>query len=95
MHQSSYSTRFPCSIPPDLLVVAGLVVAQHSQRLVDLALKRIRTLDKIEQLSVVHLQQHARDLAGLLRLMCVDQRIEQLSDEIAGRGFESRQRYAH
>jgi hypothetical protein len=70
------------------------VVAQHGQGLVDLGHEGIRTLDQVQQLSVVHLQKHTGDLAGLLGLVLIDQRIQSLADHVllgdwVGRGEHS------
>ena len=64
------------------------------QSLVDLLLECRRRLDQVKQLSVVHLEQHTRDLSGKVRLsatkvsksservlsdLLMDKRVESLS----------------
>ena len=43
-------------------------LVQNGERLVHLRVHRVGRLKKVEQLRVVHLEQHARDLARELRL---------------------------
>jgi hypothetical protein len=41
---------------------------QYSERLIDLARHRLGSLEQVQQLRIVHLQQHPSDLARQLRL---------------------------
>eukprot|EP00965_Chrysotila_dentata_P212498 6187080-Pleurochrysis_carterae.AAC.2 len=67
--------RRPRSVDGDALanvgrrVLAGVGMhLQHGQRLDDLGVERVGRLEQVEQLAVVHLEEHAGDLAGELRL---------------------------
>ena len=54
-----------------LLVLRGLLLrelVQDGESLVDLGVHRIRRLQEVQKLRVVHLEQHAGDLARELRL---------------------------
>ena len=50
--------------------------------LVNLALESVRRLEEVEELSVVHLQEHASDLSGKLGLGRVDEGIKTLADHV-------------
>lgn len=51
-----------------LLVGLLLELVENSQGLGDLVVQRVIVLEKMKELGVVHLQQHAGDLAGKLGL---------------------------
>mmetsp|Transcript_15759 Transcript_15759/g.33532 ORF Transcript_15759/g.33532 Transcript_15759/m.33532 type:complete len:289 (-) Transcript_15759:1073-1939(-) len=55
---------------------------QHGQRLDDLGVERVGRLEQVEQLAVVHLEEHAGDLAGELRLDVLDEREKALAQEL-------------
>mmetsp|Transcript_28458 Transcript_28458/g.67127 ORF Transcript_28458/g.67127 Transcript_28458/m.67127 type:complete len:438 (-) Transcript_28458:489-1802(-) len=55
---------------------------QHREGLHYLRVEGIRRLEQVEQLAVVHLQQHARDLARQMRLNVLDQREESLAKQL-------------
>mmetsp|Transcript_7986 Transcript_7986/g.22890 ORF Transcript_7986/g.22890 Transcript_7986/m.22890 type:complete len:591 (-) Transcript_7986:711-2483(-) len=60
----------------------GTVLPQHLDGLVHLERHLLIGLEKDQQLSVVHLQQHAGDLAGELRLHCLHQGEQPLSQHL-------------
>ena len=45
-------------------LLLGGVILEHRQCLVDFASHSLLVLEEVEELSVVHLEQHASDLAG-------------------------------
>lgn len=60
----------------------GIVLLQHSDGLVDLGLQGLLRLQQQQQLAVVHLQQHAGDLAGQLRLQALHQGEQALAQHL-------------
>lgn len=58
------------------------MVTQDVQGLLNLGHQSIGGLNQIQQLTIVHLQKHTGDLAGLLGLVLVDQRIQSLTDHV-------------
>src|SRR5689334_2248890 len=55
---------------------------EHFLGLSDLLSQRFATLEQVNELAVVHLEQHARDLAGKRRLGGLDAREELLSNHL-------------
>lgn len=49
-------------------LVLGRELVQDGKRLVDLRVHRLRSLQQVDKLGVLHLEQHTRDLAGEFRL---------------------------
>ena len=80
-------------IAVSLLVLGGLVSLQHLQGLLDLGVQGLGTLEQVQQLGIVHLEEHARDLPGQLRLGLVDEGVQPLPDHVLldlGRGGRER-----
>mmetsp|Transcript_31331 Transcript_31331/g.91752 ORF Transcript_31331/g.91752 Transcript_31331/m.91752 type:complete len:621 (-) Transcript_31331:133-1995(-) len=65
-----------------LAVLGSSVSIQDLQGLLDLGAESIRTLQKMEELGVVHLEEHAGDLASELRLRLVDEGVETLANHV-------------
>ena len=75
------------------LLVGGIVRVQDLERLLDLRPERLGTLEEVEQLGVVHLEQHTGNLPGEVRLRLVDERVQPLPDHVLlylGRGARER-----
>mmetsp|Transcript_1781 Transcript_1781/g.5778 ORF Transcript_1781/g.5778 Transcript_1781/m.5778 type:complete len:376 (+) Transcript_1781:625-1752(+) len=70
------------SLAVDVLASHIGVHLQHRERLHDLGIERIGRLEQVEQLAVVHLQEHAGDLAGHGRLLRLDQREKPLAQQL-------------
>ena len=64
------------------LLLGSSVSLQDLQGLLDLGAESIGTLQKMEELGVVHLEEHAGDLAGKVRLGVMDEGIEPLPDHV-------------
>lgn len=50
-------------------LVLGRELVQDGERLVDLRVHSLRSLQQVDELGILHLEQHARDLPSQLRLV--------------------------
>ena len=74
---------FPFKLSLFLALLLGSSVGlQDLQGLLDLGAESIGTLQKMEELGVVHLEEHAGDLTSELRLRLVDEGVETLANHI-------------
>ena len=71
----------PCAVRL-LGLLGGIVELQDGDGLHDLGVECLRRLEQVEQLAVVHLEEHASDLAGELRLDRRDEREEAFAQKL-------------
>mmetsp|Transcript_32325 Transcript_32325/g.53451 ORF Transcript_32325/g.53451 Transcript_32325/m.53451 type:complete len:147 (-) Transcript_32325:79-519(-) len=83
----TYEATEPCSPNEERTNLAQylgvrVVGFQHLKGFGDLGTQRIRRLQKMEKLGVVHLKKHTSDLSSKFRLGSVDKRVEAFSNHV-------------